>query len=147
MSPVGSTNLTPLSHSGLCEAVTITPIHFPPNFWDLNTAARPTRYIAQSRTDALLCFCFLFFCFLLHCVCVDVCGRVWTCVVPFNKCYKLTDISALSGLIDIDSVYVYVSCLFFYSRSYLLVEETFLKNQRASAFLKKIKDSTDTAFY
>ena len=26
ISPIGSTNLTPLSHSGLCDAVIITPI-------------------------------------------------------------------------------------------------------------------------
>lgn len=43
-----------LTRSGLCEAVTMTPIAFPPRFLLLRAAKRPTRYRTLSRTSALV---------------------------------------------------------------------------------------------
>lgn len=72
ISPCGSTNLTPLSRSGLCEAVIITPItpvikesncckwlyHIiettvPCLYLALNTANNPIRYITYPKSDPL----------------------------------------------------------------------------------------------
>jgi len=46
---MGSTSFTPLSSGTLCEAVIITPMVFPWNFWDRSAARSPTRYMTGSR--------------------------------------------------------------------------------------------------
>ena len=52
ISPLGSTNLTPLSASGLWDAVIITPIVAAFNL-DLKTANAPIRYMTWSRRSPL----------------------------------------------------------------------------------------------
>jgi len=48
---MGSTSFTPLSCGGLCEAVIMTPIHFPLKARERRAAIRPTRVKTESKTS------------------------------------------------------------------------------------------------